>query len=72
MGDKKLDPSAREYIDTRIKENIEAGDKPKVAVAKSYQQAREVGFNVPDHSNKPSIFSRLFGGKKTQRLNKVA
>lgn len=69
----KLDPTTREYIDARIKENIAAGDKPNVAVAKSYQQARDVGFDVPSQSSKSSLFSRVFGfGKNKNKMKKVA
>lgn len=69
-----MDKSTREYIDSHIKEHIAEGDKPKVAVAKSYEEARQVGFDVPEQrANKPSMLSRMFGfGKKKGNLKKVS
>jgi hypothetical protein len=69
-----MDKSTREYIDAHIKEHIQEGDKPKVAVARSYEEARQVGFDVPEQkSNKPSVLSRMFGfGKKKSKMAKVS
>lgn len=51
-----MDSSTREYVDARIKENLAAGDKPKVAVGKAYESARQVGFDVPEPKKKFSFF----------------
>lgn len=69
-----MDKSTREYIDAHIKEHIQEGDKPSIAVAKSYSEAREIGFNVPEQkSKKPSMLAKVFGfGKKPSKLKKIA
>ena len=67
-----MDADTREYVDARIKENLAAGDKPKIAVGKAYASAREIGFDVPE-PRKPSMFSRVFGfGKKTEKMKRVS
>ena len=70
----QMDKSTREYIDSHIREHIAEGDKPKVAVARSYEEARQIGFDVPDQkANKPSILSRMFGlGKKKNKMSKIS
>ena len=70
MGD-KMDASTREYVDARIKENLAAGDKPKFAVAKAYDSARQIGFDVPEQKKRFSFFG-LFKGKQHNKMGKVS
>jgi hypothetical protein len=68
----KMDSSTREYVDARIKEHIAEGDKPKVAVARSYEEARQVGFDVPEQRKGFSFFSIFRKKQDGGKLKRVS